>query len=409
MRCGLIGESLRHSFSPRLHGLLADYDYQLFEVPPRELEHFLRHTRVDGLNVTIPYKQAVIPYCSSLSPAARRIGSVNTLIFQGEGRIFGHNTDYDGFAYMVQQSGLGLKGKKVLLLGSGGTSRTVAAVAEDFGARDMVVISRRGEHHYGNLQLHADADIIVNTTPVGMYPHVENSPLSLSGFPRLSGLLDVVYNPLRTRLMQQAQAAGIPCLGGLAMLVAQARAAAELFTGRPIPEEKMRRTLSALAAEKENIVLIGMPGCGKSTIGAKLARLIARPLFDTDDMVMELAGMSIEEIFATQGETAFREWERQAVAQAAANCGAIIATGGGTVLKEENCRVLSQNGRFYFIERSLDKLPPAGRPLSINLPALYAKRLPIYQYLAAATINNDSTIEQAAQRLLAVHQKKERN
>ena len=268
MRYGLIGGRLSHSHSPAIHKQLGGYDYALYELAPDGLEPFLRQEGVGGLNVTIPYKRAVLPYCEALDPVAKRTGSVNTLVFH-DGKIAGYNTDYDGFLYLAKRAGVDFYGKRVVVLGSGGTSSTVCAAVQDAGAKEIVVISRGGADNYDTLDRHADADVLINTTPVGMYPDIEASPVSLAAFPRLSGVLDVVYNPIRTRLILEAKERNIPCAGGLPMLVAQAHAAAQRFLGAQIPMSRIEEILQALELELTNIVLIGMPGCGKTRWGGR--------------------------------------------------------------------------------------------------------------------------------------------
>ena len=270
MECGLLGRKLGHSYSPQIHACLGDYSYTLFEKEPEEVADFLKSGDFTGLNVTIPYKKTVIPYLDELSPAAKKLGAVNTVVRREDGTLFGHNTDYFGFASLLKRSGLDVAGKKVLVLGSGGASNTVTAVLTGLGA-EAVVISRSGENNYENLQRHEDAAVIVNATPVGMYPNTGVSPVDLKRFPMLEGVLDVIYNPARTQLLLDAEAFQIPCANGLWMLVAQAKESAEYFTGKSIDDAVIAKIYGTLAAQMANIVLIGMPGCGKSTIGALLA------------------------------------------------------------------------------------------------------------------------------------------
>ena len=302
---GLIGEKLGHSFSPYIHGELGGYDYSLIELERGELGRFLKRGAFRGLNVTVPYKKDVIPYCAWLSPEARRIGSVNTIVNDG-GLLRGYNTDYFGFVCMLRKAGIDVKGKKALVLGSGGASLTVQTALHDLGAKSVTVISRGGEDNYGNLERHADARLIVNTTPVGMYPKVEAAPLSLEIFPDCEAVADIIYNPSRTKLLLDAEARGIPCANGLPMLVAQAKAAAELFLGRDIPDARIDEITSVIEKRTKNIILIGMPGCGKTTVGKLLARSLGREFADTDEMIVREGGRSIPDIFASDGEAAFR-------------------------------------------------------------------------------------------------------
>lgn len=404
MKCGLLGEKLGHSYSPQIHGLLADYDYALFEKQPEELESFLKFGDFSGLNVTIPYKKAVIPFLDDLSPVARRLGAVNTIVRRTDGRLIGHNTDYFGFRSMVDRSGLSVSGKKVLVLGSGGASNTAVAVMEELGA-NVVVISRSGENHYGNLHLHADAGIIVNATPVGMYPNVGISPVDISLFPDLEGVLDIVYNPARTQLLLEAEKRGLVAINGLWMLVAQAKESAEWFTGSAISDEKIAHIHKILKSQMENIILIGMPGSGKSTIGKMLSNRLGRKFVDADAEIIKAAGMSIPEIFAQHCEAHFRSTETQVLAELGKRSGLIIATGGGCVTRPENYPLLHQNGTVFWLKRDINKLPTAGRPLSKGgkLEEMYRIRKPMYEFFADHMVNNDgdadSTVAEIVRRL----------
>ncbi|MBS1347968.1 MAG: shikimate kinase [Firmicutes bacterium] len=405
---GLLGERLTHSFSPRIHRLLGDYDYQLIEIAPADLAIFLQQRNFQGLNVTIPYKKSVMPYCDALSPQAKRIGSVNTLVFDDAGRLVGHNTDYDGFKLMVQSSGIDMQGAKVLILGSGGASLTASIVSADLGARSIITVSRNGEVNYHNVyQLHADADIIINATPCGMYPHNNEIPLNVNAFPACRGVLDMIYNPLRTNLALSANKQHIPACCGLTMLVEQARRSAELFLGTPIAAERTAIINRQLSLELENIVLIGMPGSGKSSIGSALARRLQRKFVDFDLYISQKTGSTPEEIIVTQGEEAFRIIESEAALEIGKQQGLVIATGGGTVTKAANMLALKQNGQIYFIERALELLATDGRPLSAEgaaLAYLYQQRLPLYQQYADAVIANNDTLQQVTQEILTLFQ-----
>ncbi len=400
MKYGLIGGRLAHSHSPAIHATLADYEYVLYPLTPDELPGFLRSPDIGGLNVTIPYKVEVMKYCAAFTGEAQRIGSVNTLIYDKKRRIIGCNTDYDGFLYLVDRVGLTLQDQKVVILGSGGTSRTVYVAAQDAGAREIVTVSRQGENNYQNIHLHADADILVNTTPVGMYPEPHGCPVNLDMFPSLSGVLDVVYNPLRTRLILAAQERRIKAEGGLAMLVAQAHAAAELFSVKRIPQERIEEIIETLTKDLSNIVLIGMPGAGKTEIGKRLSARTGRTFIDTDALIEREAGMSIPGIFDLEGEAGFRAREEAAIAEAACEGGRVIATGGGAPMFQENRTLLKQNGRIFHIERDLKTLPTKGRPLSKNLAAMYEKRAPVYRSFAEKTIRNAGTVDDAADAIL---------
>ncbi len=400
-RFGLLGRTLGHSYSPRLHAMLGNYTYELYPVEPEALGEFLRRGEFDGLNVTIPYKEAVIPYCQALSPEAEAIGSVNTLIRRPDGSLYGDNTDAAGFWGMLRKSWISVAGRKVLVLGSGGASRTVCHVLRKQGAREVVVISRRGEDNYDTLGRHRDAEIIVNTTPLGMYPETEAVPLSLKRFPRCRGVLDLVYNPARTRLLMDAKDLGIPHWGGLTMLVAQAAAASERFTGQAVPPERLDEMEAALRRETENICLVGMPGSGKSTIGALLAQRMGRTFVDADAVVEEREGVSIPALFRLEGEAGFRRRESAVLAELGKQSSLVIATGGGCVTREENYRSLHQNGLIVLLERSPEALPREGRPLSqgVDLQKLYQTRLPLYRHFADFTVQNDDTAEVVADRV----------
>ena len=390
LRCGLLGEKLGHSYSPRIHNLLGDYEYKLYEKSPEELEDFLKNGTFDGINVTIPYKKAVLPYCSELSSAAKRIGSVNTLVRREDGSLYGDNTDYTGFLYLLDESGLHVAGKKCLILGSGGASLAVLAALQDRGA-ETVVISRSGPDNYLHLDRHADARLIVNATPVGMYPNVGKTPLDVGLFPKLEGVLDLIYNPARTQILLDAEARGLVTGNGLSMLVAQAHRAAELFMGVSIDPGKIRSIWQELRREMENVILVGMPGCGKSTVGRKLAQRLGREFQDADRRIAEKAGCTIPEIFAREGEAGFRARETEVLAELGKRSGLVIATGGGCVTRQENEPLLHQNGTVYFLERDLGKLPKDGRPLSQrnDLKAMYETREPLYRRFADRTIDNN--------------------
>ena len=400
MKCGLLGRTLGHSYSPQIHAMLGDYTYTLFEKEPEEVAAFLKNGDFAGINVTIPYKQAVIPYLDDLSDAACRIGAVNTILRRPDGSLWGHNTDYYGFSAMVQRTGLALEGKKVLVLGSGGASRTVVCVLEELGA-NPVVISRTGKDNYQNLSRHADAAAIVNTTPVGMYPNTGVSPVELDGFSHLEGVLDLIYNPARTQLLLDAEHRGIPTQNGLWMLVAQAKEAAEVFTGAPIAHSAIARIHHTLSRQMQNLVLIGMPGCGKSTIGPLLAQATGRSFVDADETIAALAGKTIPEIFAQDGENAFRRLETQVLADLGKRSGLVIATGGGCVTRADNYPLLHQNGILLRLERELSLLPTDGRPVSQrrSLSRLYEVRDPLYRAFADITIDNNGT---PAQTLCAI-------
>lgn len=377
---GLLGRKLGHSFSPMIHEELGGYEYALFEREPEELEHFIRGGNFRGINVTIPYKQAVVPFCDELSSAAEKIGSVNTVVRRENGSLYGHNTDYDGFAYMLRSAEIDVAGKKCLVLGNGGVAKTVRTVLTDLNAGDIVTVSRQGENNYNNLARHADAEIIVNATPVGMYPDVDKAAVELAEFPECKAVLELIYNPARTALILQAEKLGITAVNGLGMLVEQARCACQLFTGQSVPQEETLRISAKVAAATMNIALIGMPGCGKSTVGAELARQLGRRFVDMDVEIEKKAGKSIPEIFAQDGEEFFRTVETQVLATFSGESRLVIATGGGVVTRENNLPLLRRNSRIVLLERPVEQLCVDGRPLSAKYtPARLAiEREPLY-------------------------------
>ena len=402
LKCGLLGEKLGHSYSPQIHSMLADYEYKLFEKSPEELEDFLKSGEFDGLNVTIPYKKSVMPYCAELSPTAAQIGSVNTIVRRSDGSLYGDNTDAFGFENLIVHNGIGVKGKKALVLGTGGASVTAQAVLKNLGASEVVVISRKGEDNYENIAKHTDAEIIANTTPVGMYPNNGKAAVDLTQFPKLSGVLDVVYNPARTALLLQAEKLCIPCAGGLYMLVSQAKRSCELFTGKSIPDSEIDRIERVLSHRMQNIVIIGMPGSGKTAVSTMLAERLGRKIFDTDTIVSEKAGMTIPEIFAAQGEAGFRKLETEATAEVGKLSGNIISTGGGVVTVADNYELLHQNGVIVWIERDTNKLARDGRPISLSsdLNELYAARLPLYERFADIKADNNGDINETVNAIM---------
>ena len=401
LKIGLIGEHLSHSYSPQIHKELGNYAYRLIELPPNEVGAFLTAGEFDALNVTIPYKQEVIPYLARLSETARRIGAVNTIVREADGSLSGYNTDYDGLFDMILDLGVSLSHKKVLVLGSGGASKTAVTVANDLGASRVVVISRGGENNYQNLEKHTDAAVIINTTPVGMYPNNGKAPLSLDCFPQLEAVFDLIYNPARTALLQEAEARGIKVQNGLLMLVSQARRAAELFTRRSIAREASKRIAEKLARDAENIILIGMPGCGKSTLGKLLASELGRPFVDADEALVAADGVPIPEIFKREGEVGFRARETQTLAKLCREKGQVIATGGGCVTVAENYPLLHQNGRIVFLDIKPEGLATEGRPLSLSRSpeALYRERLPLYRKFADVTVPITRNTEENMKRI----------
>ena len=402
MKCGLLGRKLGHSYSPQIHASLGNYSYGLFEKEPGELADFLKLGDWDGINVTVPYKKDVIPYLDELTPVAARLGAVNTIV-RRSGKLIGHNTDYFGFLTMVRNSGITVAGKKVLVLGSGGASNTAVAVLEELGA-NVVVISRKGNNHYGNLHMHKDAALLVNTTPAGMFPQTGISPVSLDTFPVLEGVLDVIYNPARTKLLLDAEKRGLATMNGLLMLVAQAKEAAEWFTGSAIDDRVIESIYRKLRHQMENIVLIGMPGCGKSSIGKLLSEKTGHRFVDADAEILRAAGKSIPEIFSQDGEEAFRKLETEVLSELGKQSGLIIATGGGCVTKERNYPLLHQNGSIFWLKRDIASLPTDGRPLSQTnrLEEMYQIRKPLYEAFADYVINNDGDPEETLRQITAL-------
>ncbi len=389
MEYGLIGEHLPHSFSKEIHEQLADYTYALRELRPEELEPFLQKRDFRAINVTIPYKQDVIPALDEISDSAREIGAVNTIVNRG-GRLCGYNTDCIGMEALIRRIGLPLAGRTVLVLGTGGTARTAQYVVQRLGAAEVQTVSRSGKG--GSLTYeaaatdYAGAQVILNTTPAGMFPHPDAQAVDLTRFPALEGVMDVVYNPLRTRLVLQARGLGLPAEGGLYMLVGQAVAAVEIFRGEALPADALGRVFDAVRAAKENLVLTGMPGSGKTTVGRLLAARLGRAYYDTDEVIAARAGRSPAEIIRADGETAFRDLEQAVIAELSQQTGCVIATGGGAVLREANIRHLKSNGRIYFLDRALgDILPSDDRPLSSDRAALerrYRERYATYRATA---------------------------
>ena len=402
MEYGLIGAKLGHSYSVPIHAQLGDYDYRLYERTEDEFVQLMRRRDFKGLNVTIPYKKLAFELCDALSDTAREVGSVNTVVRRGDGSLYGHNTDIGGFIALAKRAGVEIAGKKAVILGSGGTSLTARAACRRLGAREIVVVSRRGPVDYGALyRNHADAEVLVNTTPVGMYPKNGHSAADISRLPGLTGVLDVIYNPDRTALILDAEARGLPCAGGLYMLVGQAREASELFTGREIPESETERIHALLRGEALNVILVGMPGSGKSSVGRALAGRMGRPFVDCDAEIVNRAGKPIPRIFSEDGEAAFRALEADVIADVCREKGRVVATGGGAVLRGDNVRAMRQNGAVLLVERSLEALSMDGRPLSTSrdaLEAMWRARNPHYRAAADAAIDNNTALEGAVKR-----------
>lgn len=398
---GLLGEKLGHSFSPQIHSMLGGYEYRLFEIPPEKLGEFMTKRKFEGINVTIPYKKAVMPFLDEISREAQKIGSVNTVVRRGE-KLIGYNTDYFGFLYMVKKCKADIQGKKAVVLGSGGASLTVKAVLGDLGASQIVTVSRSGEDNYENISRHYDAQIVVNATPVGMYPGNLQSAVDIRRFEKAQCVLDIVYNPLKTKLALDAEKSGIRALCGLSMLVAQAKAANEIFFGRELPDEICEKIENRLVSKMRNIVLVGMAGCGKTTVGKELAEKTGKRFADTDETVKNDTGSTPEQLITEKGEAYFRLRETEAVKKVGKEKSSVIATGGGVVTVEENLFPLRQNGIIVFINRSAEKLTDSGRPISQKegIKSLYEKRMPLYRRFADIEVNGNGSVTQTAQNIL---------
>lgn len=401
MNYGLLGEKLGHSFSPQIHNQFASYEYRLVEKKPEEVERFLRERNFQGLNVTIPYKKKVFEFCDEVSELAKRIGSINT-IANREGKLYGDNTDYYGFWYTIRKLGISVKGKKVLILGNGGAAPAVRAALEDEGAGEIVIISRRGENHYENLSKHYDAQIIANTTPLGMYPNIGEAAIDLKKFTCCEAVYDLIYNPLKTKLLLTADRLGIPNIDGLSMLVAQAKKSCEIFLNEEISDERIEEIQKKLRREVENICIIGMPGCGKSTVGKKLAESLGKKFVDIDREIVKTAGKEIPEIFRESGEEGFRKIETSVLSQVTKEKGQVIATGGGVVVRPENWELLRQNGEVVFLQRDLRLLEIEGRPISQSRPLsqIYEERIDAYQSWSDVQVENKE-VETAVDEIIA--------
>lgn len=394
MKYALIGKTLVHSYSKIIHEAMGEYEYDLVSLSEDEVGSFARNCNYGGFNVTIPYKQTIMPFCDFISPQAVKIGSVNTVL-KKDGKLYGYNTDYDGFDALAKRGGIDFANKKVAILGSGGTYLTAKAVVSDSGAKEIISVSRNGEFNYTNINKWNDCEIIINTTPVGMYPKSGESVISLEDFPKCQGVIDVIYNPCKTRLIFEAQQKGIPAIGGLYMLVYQAKRAFEIFLGKELSLEKTEEIFQKLCRDMTNIILIGMPGCGKSTLGKLIAKETNREFMDTDEEIVKEAKISIPEIFEKYGEEHFRTLESEIALKCGSLSGKVIATGGGIVTKERNLYALKQNSTIYYIKRDTDKLSMKGRPLSKDRERLYEmekERTPLYERFADKIIDNNGDI-----------------
>lgn len=405
---GCIGRRLTHSYSKEIHALLAPYEYELYPIEPEAVGDFVTNPSLGGINVTIPYKREVMKYLDCIDPQADSVGAVNTVV-RRDGKLFGYNTDVFGMESLIKKNGIDINNKKVLILGTGGTSLTALTASKELGAREAVRVSRTARDgavtYEDAVRLCSDADIIINTTPVGMFPDtVGLAPVDLSAFPSLSGVVDVIYNPLRSSLVLEAEKRGIPACGGLYMLVFQAKRAAELFTGNEISDETGEEVYRKIYNSKCNIVLTGMPASGKSTVGGVLAKRLGRDFYDTDGLVEKEEGMKISEIFEKYGEKYFRDAESRVIKSLENKTGVVISTGGGSVLREENVRALKSNGKIFFLDRLLRYLIPTDtRPLASTAEAIekrYAERHDIYLATADERISPRKTPEGTAQLIL---------
>lgn len=407
MKYGLIGEHLGHSFSKEIHEKIGDYVYEICEIEPQKLEAFIKSRDFSAINVTIPYKQDVIPFLDEIDEHAKKIGAVNTVVNKN-GKLYGYNTDYYGMRALILRSGVSLSSKKVAILGTGGTSKTAYSVSCDMGARDVIFVSYRqkeGAITYAELyENHRDTEVIINTSPVGMYPNNENCPIDISNLPNLVLVLDAIYNPLRTKLILDARKKNINAHGGLYMLVSQAVSAYELFLDKKADASLTDKIYGELVNEKSNVVLIGMPSSGKSTVGRELAKMTGKQFIDTDCEIVKREGMEISEIFAKHGESYFRELEAKIVGEVSKLSGFVIATGGGAVLKKENVSALRQNGKLFFLDRSLEKLiPTSDRPTASSREAIekrYNERYEIYKASADKTVSANGTVCEVASLIL---------
>lgn len=403
MEYGCIGEHLSHSFSKEIHNKIARYSYEICEISKENFEAFMLKRDFKAINVTIPYKEKVIPFLDFVDDTAKEIGAVNTIVNKG-GKLYGYNTDFIGMSALAQRMGIEFENKKVLILGTGGTGKTAATLAKSKGAKEVITVSRtKGVTYEDAKRLHSDAQIIINTTPCGMYPNNNLSPIDLEDYPFVQAVLDAVYNPLATKLVRQALKKGIKAEGGLYMLVAQAVFAAEKFIETTYNYEKIESLFREIYLSKQNIVLTGMPGCGKTTVGKLLSELTGRAFVDTDALVTQKYG-DIPTIFEKKGEKVFRDMETEAIKEASRNCGLVIATGGGAPLRDENIQTLKENGRVFFIDRPIQNiLPTEDRPLSKNVEAIkkiYNERYSVYKETADIIISAEDSFENVAQKII---------
>ena len=408
MEYGCIGERLSHSFSKEIHNALADYDYKIQEIERQNLAEFFEKRNFKAINVTIPYKQEIIPLLDEISEEAKKINAVNTVVNRG-GKLYGYNTDFYGLKALIERKGFSLKDKKVLILGSGGTSNTAAAVAEFMGAKEIVKVSRGRKEGYITYEEAydkcADFQVIINTTPCGMFPNIGKSAVNVESFYSLEAVFDAVYNPLKSKLICDAQNKGVVSSGGLYMLVSQAAFAVEKFIDASVDESDVERVFKNLFKDKMNIVLVGMPGSGKTTIGKLLSEKLGKAFVDTDDLIVKSQNKPITEIFSEMGEKGFRKIEKNEIFSVSSNNNYVIATGGGAILNEDNTDILKENGRIYFINRPLELLVATDdRPLSSNkadLERRYNERYDLYVKCADVIVDGRGTVEEVSERIEA--------
>ena len=414
MEYGCIGKKLPHSFSKIIHERIGDYSYKLVELTEEELPKFMKNRYFKAINVTIPYKEAVIPYLYEMSDTAKSIGAVNTVINRN-GKLYGYNTDFYGMTALIKKNSIDFNGKKVAVLGTGGTSKTAKAVAKKLGAKTVIKVSRNKTDStitYDELYSeHTDIDIIINTTPVGMFPQIYASPVDLSKFNSLSGVIDAVYNPLETKLVADAKKQVIPAESGLYMLVGQAIKAYEIFMNKTVPENLLDNIFNDVKSQKQNIVLIGMPGSGKTTIGKAVAQKLGRDFIDSDDEIKKIIKTEISDYFSQYGEENFRDVETQVIKDIAKSSGVVIATGGGAVLRHENIDALKMNGIIYFLDRPLsDIIPTSDRPTASSREAIekrYNERYEIYKSSADKFVTVTGVVSDAVTQIESEHFKNE--
>ena len=402
MEYGCIGEKLAHSFSKEIHNLLFDYEYEIKEIAKDELDEFMTRRNFKAINVTIPYKQDVIPYLDWISDVAKQIGAVNTIVNK-DGKLYGYNTDFVGMTMLIEKNDIQIANKKVLVLGSGGTSKTAVAVANALGAESVMRVSRTAKEdcisYEDAVKNHSYTEVIINTTPCGMFPNIVGEPIDVNDFPKLESVVDAIYNPLCSNLVIKSKNKGLKSTGGLYMLVHQAAVAAELFTGKRIDNDEIYDVYQKIKRSKQNVVLVGMPSSGKTTIGEQLAKKLNRQFIDIDKEIETAEGKTIPQIFNESGERAFRDIESRIIAEISSRQNVVIATGGGAILREQNITFLKGNGKIYFIDRPIDLLITTDdRPLSSNrndLNQRYKERYHTYCRVADKKIINDGEIDAA--------------